>query len=178
MSGLVSRGHHLSQSGTRSLRNLDDVNVRKLQNMLRWDRDTHDAIVWLRNNRDKFQQEVFEPPFMCLTVPNKNYANAVEACFNAAQIKVSGHAVACLEDSYTPTRLLCSKMRGITMFSITMLTTRERWDGKHAYLPGLGRMISNTKKHSFRHPWVVTRYDCLFASLTDSFLIFCFPVCS
>ena len=89
----------------RRLKNLDDVNVRKLQAMGRWDRDTHDAIVWLRQNRDKFQQEVFEPPFMCLTVPNKNYVNAVETCFNAAQIKVSGNAVFCLEDAHGVTFL-------------------------------------------------------------------------
>ena len=73
------------------LQKLDDVNVRKLQALGRWDRDTHDAIVWLRNNRDKFKMEVFEPPIMVLTVPDKRFVNAVESCFNAPQLKVSGH---------------------------------------------------------------------------------------
>jgi hypothetical protein len=67
--------------------------------MGRWDHDTHDAIVWLRNNRDKFQQEVFEPPFMCLTVPNRSYASGVETCFNAAQIKVCKY-YCCLKNAW------------------------------------------------------------------------------
>lgn len=57
--------------------------------MKRWDLDTHDAILWLRANRDKFKMEVFEPPFMCLTVPQRQFTNAVEACFNAVQLRVS-----------------------------------------------------------------------------------------
>lgn len=32
--------------------------------------------------------EVFEPPLVSLTVPDKKYTNAVEACFNANQLKV------------------------------------------------------------------------------------------
>ena len=71
------------------LQKLDDVNVRKLQALGRWDRDTHDAIVWLRNNRDKFKMEVFEPPIMVLTVPDKSFVNAVESCFTAPQLKAS-----------------------------------------------------------------------------------------
>lgn len=70
------------------LEKLDDVNVRKLQALGRWDRDTHDAILWLRKNRDKFKMEVFEPPIMVLTVPDRRFVNAVESCFNAAQLKV------------------------------------------------------------------------------------------
>ena len=70
------------------LKKLDDQNVRKLQALVRWDRDTHDAILWLRENRDKFKMEVFEPPLMVLTVPDRRFVNAVEACFNAAQLKV------------------------------------------------------------------------------------------
>lgn len=70
------------------MKKLDDQNVRKLQALSRWDRDTHDAILWLRENRDKFKMEVFEPPLMVLTVPDRRFVNAVEACFTAPQLKV------------------------------------------------------------------------------------------
>jgi hypothetical protein len=71
------------------LERLDNVDVQKLQKLHNWDKDTHDAILWLRKNRNLFKMEVFEPPLMCLTVPNKSFINAVESCFKAAQLKVS-----------------------------------------------------------------------------------------
>lgn len=72
----------------RRLRKLDDVNVRKLQALAKWDQATHDAVLWLRNHKHLFKMEVIEPPFLCLTVPNKNYVQAVEACFHGSLIKV------------------------------------------------------------------------------------------
>lgn len=72
------------------LKRLDDVDVQKLHKLQNWDRDTHDAILWLRQNKHRFKMEVFEPPLMCLTVPKKQFINAVESCFSAPQLKVSG----------------------------------------------------------------------------------------
>jgi hypothetical protein len=57
--------------------------------MERWDKDTYDAIIWVRNNRNLFKMEVFETPYMRLSVKRKEYANAVEACFNGNQLKVN-----------------------------------------------------------------------------------------
>jgi hypothetical protein len=59
-----------------------------LQNLLRWDKDCYDGILWLRKNQDQFRMQVFEPPIISLTVPDKNYIHAVEACFNSNQLKV------------------------------------------------------------------------------------------
>ncbi len=56
--------------------------------MERWDKDTHDAIVWVRNNRHLFRMEVFETPFMRITIKDKKYTNAVEACFSVSQMRV------------------------------------------------------------------------------------------
>ncbi|KAH7912946.1 hypothetical protein BJ138DRAFT_1147123 [Hygrophoropsis aurantiaca] len=70
------------------LKKLDDERHRKLQNLGQWDSDCADAVAWLRNNLDKFKMEVFEPPMICCTVPDKRFTNAVEACFNANQLKV------------------------------------------------------------------------------------------
>lgn len=65
------------------------MDVRKLSSMYRWNRDTHDAIVWLRKNRHLFKMEVFEPPYMCLSVPDKKFVDAIESCFGANQLRVS-----------------------------------------------------------------------------------------
>jgi structural maintenance of chromosomes protein 5 len=75
-----------------SLRKLADVGERKLENLKRWDKDTYDAVVWLRQeeNRKKFKAPIIEPPCLCLSVKDKRFTNAVEACFNANQLKVRG----------------------------------------------------------------------------------------
>lgn len=67
---------------------LDNHQNQKLQALYRYDKDSHDVVLWLRQNRDKFRMPIIEPPMMCLTIPNKNFANAVEACFSAMQLRV------------------------------------------------------------------------------------------
>jgi hypothetical protein len=67
---------------------LDDAGQRKLENLKRWDKDTYDAVIWLRQNQEKFKQPIIEPPCLCLSVKDKRFASAVEACFNANQLKV------------------------------------------------------------------------------------------
>lgn len=57
--------------------------------MLKWHHDTHDAILWLRSHRHLFKMEVFEPPYMCMTVPTQAYQAGVEALMNSAQLRVS-----------------------------------------------------------------------------------------
>lgn len=76
------------------LRRLDDANNRKLEAVGRWSRDTHDTVLWLRENQHKFKMEVFEPPMICLTVPDKRFTNAIEACFSGNQMLVNFIAVA------------------------------------------------------------------------------------
>ncbi|KAG1833286.1 P-loop containing nucleoside triphosphate hydrolase protein [Suillus subluteus] len=70
------------------LRNLEDERHRKLEKLRAWDRDMADAVVWLRNHQDKFKMEVFEPPMICCTVPDRRYTDAIEACFNQDQLKI------------------------------------------------------------------------------------------
>ncbi|KAF9226823.1 P-loop containing nucleoside triphosphate hydrolase protein [Gyrodon lividus] len=79
------------------LKRLDDERHRKLENLRSWDRDHADAVVWLRNNQNRFKMEVFEPPMICCSVPDKRFTNAVEACFNANQLKT---LVAQCEEDY------------------------------------------------------------------------------
>ncbi|KAG6331319.1 hypothetical protein ID866_7768 [Astraeus odoratus] len=77
------------------LKRLDDERHRKLENLRKQDRDCADAVVWLRNNQDRFKMEVFEPPMVCCNVPDKRYTNMVEACFNINQLRVRVECFEC-----------------------------------------------------------------------------------
>jgi hypothetical protein len=70
------------------LKQLDDVSHRKLQNLAQYDPDCAAVITWLRANKHRFRMEIVEPAVISLTVPNKEYVHAVEACFNITQLKV------------------------------------------------------------------------------------------
>ncbi|KAH7887410.1 hypothetical protein F5I97DRAFT_1925860 [Phlebopus sp. FC_14] len=76
---------------------LDDERHRKLENLRSWDRDCADAVAWLRNNQHRFKMEVFEPPMISCSVPDRRFTNAIEACFNANQLKM---LVAQCEEDY------------------------------------------------------------------------------
>lgn len=80
---------HLSASlSPGRLRQLDDVSHRKLQNLSQYDPDCAEVIHWLRANKHRFRMEIIEPAVISLTVPNKDYVHAVEACFSGTQLKV------------------------------------------------------------------------------------------
>ncbi|KAK0188724.1 P-loop containing nucleoside triphosphate hydrolase protein [Armillaria mellea] len=84
------------------LKRLDNVEVRKLQKLAQWDRDTADAVVWYRNNKDKFRMEVFEPPYLSVNVPDHAFASAVEMAFSANNMKT--FVAQCQEDYDTLNR--------------------------------------------------------------------------
>ncbi|KAJ7594061.1 P-loop containing nucleoside triphosphate hydrolase protein [Mycena floridula] len=86
------------------IRQLDSVDVQKLDNLRRWDADTADVIVWLRQNQTQFKHPIIEPPVMTLTVTDPKYTSAVEACFNANQLKT--FVAQCHEDYNTFNRLV------------------------------------------------------------------------
>jgi hypothetical protein len=70
------------------LTKLDDVSHRKLQSLGKYDPDCANVINWLRQNKHRFRMEIIEPAAVSVTVPNKSYVNAVEACFNGSQLRV------------------------------------------------------------------------------------------
>lgn len=73
--------------GEKALGKLDDVSHRKLQSLGKYDPDCANVINWLRQNKHRFRMEIIEPAAVSVTVPNKSYVNAVEACFNASQLR-------------------------------------------------------------------------------------------
>ncbi|PPQ85444.1 hypothetical protein CVT26_014762, partial [Gymnopilus dilepis] len=64
------------------------ADTQKLNRMEKWDVATFRAIQWVRAHKHLFRMEVFETPFMRVTVKDQRYVGAVEACFGAAQMKV------------------------------------------------------------------------------------------
>ncbi|KAH9942592.1 P-loop containing nucleoside triphosphate hydrolase protein [Amylocystis lapponica] len=98
-----SRYRKMRDHNMQGLKQLDDVSHRKLEDLTRWDRDAGDTVKWLRMNRDKFRMEVFEPPMLCLT-PDPKFVNAIEACFNANNMKT--FVAQCEEDYALLNRLV------------------------------------------------------------------------
>ena len=54
------------------LQRLDDVRNRRLQLLRQADRDTYNAVQWLRSNRDRFKQEVYEPVVLVVSTTTKS----------------------------------------------------------------------------------------------------------
>ncbi|KAJ8087221.1 Structural maintenance of chromosomes protein 5 [Marasmius tenuissimus] len=80
----------------KDLQSLDSEDGRKLASLKNWDRDTHDTILWLRQNKDRFRMDIIEPSYLSLTVKDQKYANAVEACFGSLQLRT--FVAQCRED--------------------------------------------------------------------------------
>lgn len=74
-------------SAEQTLQNLNDEAARRLLELSKFDKDCADTIFWLRRNRHLFQMEIFEPAIVSLTVPDRRYASAVEACFSGSQLR-------------------------------------------------------------------------------------------
>ncbi|OSX59547.1 hypothetical protein POSPLADRAFT_1048859 [Postia placenta MAD-698-R-SB12] len=99
-----SRNRAIVDQNTRGLQQLDDASHRKLDALTNWDHDCGAAVKWLRDNRHRFKMEIFEPPMICVTVPDRRFVNAVEACFGASQLKT--FVAQCEEDYQLLNRLL------------------------------------------------------------------------
>ncbi|KAK7437355.1 Structural maintenance of chromosomes protein 5 [Stygiomarasmius scandens] len=69
------------------LKQLDNVDAQKMAVLANFNKDTHDAVLWLRANKHQFKMEVIEPAIISLTVPDRRFADAVESSFNGTQLK-------------------------------------------------------------------------------------------
>ena len=144
---LYFRFHFADWTFVIRLQSLDDANVRKLKELEKWDKDCHDAIIWLRKdcNKQKFRMEVFEPPFISLTVPDKKYVNAIEACFNANQLKVAiDSCVVTVISIYSfllLARLSLSSAKKTSRLSTIVSMTRRVLAERHASVHGSNRRL-------------------------------------
>ncbi|KAJ7095537.1 hypothetical protein C8R44DRAFT_813419 [Mycena epipterygia] len=76
------------RDGQRQLQELSNHDSVKLNNLHRWAPDIADAVRWVRQNKDKFKMEVFEPPVLSVTVPQQHFAAGVESCFNMSSLQM------------------------------------------------------------------------------------------
>ena len=72
----------------RRIQALDNVDTQKLEALGRWHSDTAETVKWLRQNKHRFKMEIFEPPMLSISVPDKRFVNAIEACFSANDMQV------------------------------------------------------------------------------------------
>ncbi|KAJ1981450.1 Structural maintenance of chromosomes protein 5 [Dimargaris xerosporica] len=69
------------------LRDLEDVRNQRLEFLRNFSPDTHRAVRWLRDNRDKFREQVFEPVCLEINVSNPAYCGAIETLLPASSMK-------------------------------------------------------------------------------------------
>ncbi len=100
---LLSR-HLRYIDGIARLQQLDSVAHQKLELLKRFDPDCAEVVEWLRKNQSRFRMEIFEPALLCVTVPNRAYVDAVEACFGGSQLRT---IVAQCEEDYQLLNRLC-----------------------------------------------------------------------
>ncbi|KAI0371444.1 P-loop containing nucleoside triphosphate hydrolase protein [Pilatotrama ljubarskyi] len=89
---------------SRNLQQLDSQSHQKLEALKRADRDCGEIVEWLRANKHKFRMEIFEPALLCVTVPKRQYIDAVESCFGGTQLRTF---VAQCEEDYQLLNRLC-----------------------------------------------------------------------
>lgn len=74
---------HRREDDTRlKLKRLDDVRSRRLEALRMADNDCYKAVMWLRENRKRFDKAVFEPIMLEINVRDARYAAQVESCLN------------------------------------------------------------------------------------------------
>lgn len=59
-----------------------------MNNLQKWDPVTFEVLVWLRQNQHRFKMPILEPPVISMTMKDKKFTNAIEACFSQNQLKV------------------------------------------------------------------------------------------
>lgn len=58
---------------------MQNVRNQRLRLLLKFDRHTHDAVVWLEQHRHLFKDHVFEPILLSVNVRDPSYISQVEA---------------------------------------------------------------------------------------------------
>jgi hypothetical protein len=75
-------------NSTIRLKQLNDVSSRKMQILRDFDKDAHDAVLWLRANKHLFEMEVFEPTLISVSVTHPEHTARIEGLINKNQLKV------------------------------------------------------------------------------------------
>lgn len=80
--------NHFRKEGTEILKEVEeltrkknvivDIELRRLEQLKNYHRDTHKAVMWLRSNKDRFRDEIIEPCMLSISLKNSNYIAEAE----------------------------------------------------------------------------------------------------
>lgn len=76
------------QQGQRRLEQLESVSNQRLQNIKGFQKDTYNAVIWLRENIGMFKKPVYEPIVLQINVKDKNFAQEIETAIPVQQLFV------------------------------------------------------------------------------------------
>lgn len=74
--------HRRKDDALTKLKRMDDARARRLDALRTADNDCYRAVLWLRENRDLFEKDVFEPVMLEINVKSPQYVAQVESCLN------------------------------------------------------------------------------------------------
>ena len=77
----INEKKKLIRETEQQLKNLDSQSGQQEEKLRRASSDSYRAYMWLRENQDKFENEVIGPPIVSCYVKDPKYANAVESLF-------------------------------------------------------------------------------------------------
>ncbi|KAG8923808.1 Structural maintenance of chromosomes protein 5, partial [Tulasnella sp. 408] len=95
----ITAGHKVElEQARKDLEELGNVSSQRLQQLRRFDRDCADVVEWLRKpeTRARFQQEIAEPAFLSLDIPDPRYRDQIDSLINKIQVKT--FVCGCTED--------------------------------------------------------------------------------
>ncbi|KAI5121182.1 hypothetical protein M0805_005983 [Coniferiporia weirii] len=99
------------ERATNDLKRLDDAAHRRLDALLKWDKDVGEVVRWLRNNGHRFKMEVIEPACLSLDVKDSRFSDAIEGAFSVTQLKT--FVFQCQEDYKLFNSLICDSTEGM-----------------------------------------------------------------
>ncbi|XP_041363245.1 structural maintenance of chromosomes protein 5-like [Gigantopelta aegis] len=62
-----------------ALRQIQDISNRRLELLRQRHKHTYEAVTWLRQNKNKFKKNIYEPMLLCLNVKNPDHAKYIES---------------------------------------------------------------------------------------------------
>ncbi|KAK6090984.1 hypothetical protein P3W45_000229 [Vairimorpha bombi] len=58
---------------------ISEAEERRLEQLKKYSYESYRGILWLRENKEKFQDEIIEPPFLSVSINDTKYTNEIEA---------------------------------------------------------------------------------------------------
>ena len=77
------------QNAQRRLEALESVSNQRLNNLKGFQKDTYQAVLWLRENKKRFKAEVYEPIVLLVNVTDQRYSKEVESSIPFQHLFVS-----------------------------------------------------------------------------------------